>query len=114
MMGVAHGQAKLSDIDRPMTAFADTLEKVAGGQSAFLSWRKLFTGSTGGERTRAFVEVQPKLDYSALKPGAVASQTIRAAARNLGLTPDNGVRVRLTGPVPWPTKNSPRWPIAPD
>ena len=100
MMGVAHGQAKLSDIDRPMTAFADTLEKVAGGQSAFLSWRKLFTGSTGGERTRAFIEVQPKLDFDALEPGEVATQTIRAAARKLELTPDNGVRVRLTGPVP--------------
>jgi hopanoid biosynthesis associated RND transporter like protein HpnN len=100
LMGIAHGQAKLSDIDGPMAAFADTLEKTERGESAFLSWRTLFTGNTGGERLRTFVEVQPKLDYDALSPGAVASKTIRSDARALGLTPDKGVRVRLTGPVP--------------
>ena len=36
----------------------------------------------------------------ALSPGAVASETIRRDARALELTPDKGVRVRLTGPVP--------------
>ena len=100
LMGIAQGQAKLSDIDPPMLAFADTLEAVAAGKPGFLSWRQLFTGSTGGARTRAFIEVQPKLDYSALAPGAVASQAIRDTARALSLTPDKGVRVRLTGPVP--------------
>ena len=100
MLGVQHGQAKLSDIDAPMNAFAETLEKAEKGQTAFLSWRKLFTGSTGGERLRTFVEVQPKLDYSALMPGEKAEQAIRDAARQMGLTPANGVRVRLTGPVP--------------
>ncbi len=100
LMGIAHGQAKLSDIDRPMVAFADTLEKTAQGQSAFLSWRTLFTGNTGGQRLRTFIEVQPKLDYDALSPGARASSAIRQVARALALTPDRGVRVRLTGPVP--------------
>jgi len=100
LMGITQGQAKLADIDRPMVAFADTLEASAKGKTAFLSWRTLFTGNTGGERLRTFVEVQPKLDFSALEPGANASQAIREAARSLGLTPDNGVRVRLTGPVP--------------
>ena len=100
LMGIAHDQAKLSDIDDPMVAFADTLEKTERGESAFLSWRTLFAGNTGGERLRTFVEVQPKLDYDALSPGAAASQAIRQDARALGLTPDKGVRVRLTGPVP--------------
>jgi len=100
LTGVARGDAKLSDIDSPMVAFADTVEKAQRGQSAFLSWRTLFTGSTGGERLRSFIEVQPKLDFDALSPGAVASETIRQKARALDLTPDKGVRVRLTGPVP--------------
>ena len=100
LMGIANGQAKLSDIDAPMVAFADTVEKVQRGQTAFLSWRTLFTGNTGGERLRSFIEVQPKLDFEALSPGAVASKTIRQDAVALGLTPDKGVRVRLTGPVP--------------
>jgi hopanoid biosynthesis associated RND transporter like protein HpnN len=40
------------------------------------------------------------LDYGALAPGAAASGAIRAAARELGLGPAHGVRLRLTGPVP--------------
>ncbi len=100
LMGIAHGQAKLSDIDAPMVAFADTLEKAAQGKTQFLSWRTLFTGSAGGERLRTFIEVQPKLNYDALMPGADAENAIRQTARALKLTPGNGVRVRLTGPVP--------------
>jgi hopanoid biosynthesis associated RND transporter like protein HpnN len=98
--GIAHGQAKLSDIDRPMVAFNATLEKTEQGKTAFLSWSKLFTGNAGGERLRAFIEVQPKLDYAALSPGETAENAIRQTARALQLTPDKGVRVRLTGPVP--------------
>jgi hopanoid biosynthesis associated RND transporter like protein HpnN len=100
LMGIAHGDAKLSDIDDPMVAFADTLEKTERGQMAFLSWRTLFTGNTGGERLRTFVEVQPKLDYDALMPGAAAEKAIHDTARQMGLTRAYGVRVRLTGPVP--------------
>jgi hopanoid biosynthesis associated RND transporter like protein HpnN len=49
---------------------------------------------------RRFIEVQPRLDFGALEPGAKASDAIRATAASLHLTPQNGVRVRLTGPVP--------------
>lgn len=100
LMGINAGQAKLTDIDLPMRAFDGTLEKVAAGKAAFLSWNSLFTGDTGGARTRAFIEVQPKLDYNDLSPGAKATDSIRKAAHDLGLTADKGVTVRLTGPVP--------------
>jgi uncharacterized protein len=100
LMGIEAGQAKLSDIDAPMNAFSGTLGKVAAGQTAFLSWNSLFTGNAGGQRTRAFIEVQPKLDYSDLSPGSKATGAVRKAAAELGLTPARGVTVRLTGPVP--------------
>jgi len=100
LTGIQHGQAKLVDFEPPITAFDNTLAKVERGHSAFLSWRTLFTGNTGGERTRSFIEVQPSLDYAALSPGRQATDTIRQTAREMGLTPDKGVRVRLTGPVP--------------
>ena len=100
LLGIAHHQAKLSDIDAPVIAFNSILQKVEHGQSAYLSWRTLFTGNAGGGRTHSFIEVQPALDYDALSPGAKASEVIRQTARDLGLTPDKGVRVRLTGPVP--------------
>lgn len=106
LMGVSGGQAKLADIDAPMAAFAGTLEKTNNGRSAFLSWRNLFSaGDTSQQecsfaRTRTFIEVQPALDFNALMPGERASQAIRDTAKQLKLTPDQGIRVRLTGPVP--------------
>ncbi|HUO97714.1 MAG TPA: MMPL family transporter [Rhizomicrobium sp.] len=108
LTGVAHGQAKLSEIDAPMTAFAATIEKTNAGDKAYLNWRELFA-SQGEEcsftRPRTFVEVQPALNYNALMPGADAEQAIRDTARQLKLTPENGVRVRLTGPVPLSDEN---------
>ncbi len=101
LLGVAHGQAKLADIARPVDAFGATLQKVANGEKTYLSWRALVSGAPATTReTRRFIEVQPQLDFGALEPGASASDAIRAAAAALHLTPDNGVRVRLTGPVP--------------
>jgi uncharacterized protein len=100
LMGVDRGQAGLDRIDAPMKAFADTLGKVADGGRAFLSWQSLIGGNKQALRTRAFVEVQPALNYDALSPGAAASDAIRKAARDLNLVPEAGVRVRLTGPVP--------------
>ena len=99
--GVARGQAKLSDLQRPVRGFAATLDTVVDGKKTWLSWRELVTGEKAGTReTRRFIEVQPKLDFGALQPGEAATDAIRATARQLHLTPDNGVRVRLTGPVP--------------
>jgi hopanoid biosynthesis associated RND transporter like protein HpnN len=100
LLGVQHGQAKLEQIDKPMKEFASTLGAVAQGRSAYLSWQSLITGRADPARLRSFVAVQPSLDFEALSPGAAATDAIRNAARNLGLTPDKGVRVRLTGPVP--------------
>jgi hypothetical protein len=101
LQGVAHGQATLEDLQRPIHGFGETLAQVADGHKAWLSWRALVTGAPSQTRdTRRFIEVQPRLDFTALQPGADASAAIRATARSLRLTQDNGVRVRLTGPVP--------------
>ena len=99
--GVARGQAKLSDLERPLAGFGDTLGKIAARQPAFLSWRSLITGAKPSLReTRRFIEVKPVLDFSALEPGERATGAIRQTASALHLTPENGMRVRLTGPVP--------------
>jgi hypothetical protein len=100
LLGVQHGQAKLEQLDKPIRAFANTLGTVVNGKQAYLSWSSLVTGSTDASRLRSFIEVQPALDFDALSPGAAATDAIRTTARDLKLTPDNGVRVRLTGPVP--------------
>ena len=80
---------------------SETLEKTIAGRPAFLSWQKLITGHAPGLReTRRMIEVQAALDYTKLAPGAASSELIRKLAADLHLTPDEGVSVRLTGPVP--------------
>ena len=101
LMGVTADQAKLADLDAPMARFEDSFAAAADGQVKFLSWRSLITGAPPRpEEIRRFIEVRPALDFDALEPGLKASTAIRDAAKALGLTPENGVRVRLTGDVP--------------
>ena len=101
LMGVSAGQAKLSDLGAPMARFADSFAAAANGQIRYLSWRALVTGGAPRpEELRRFIEVRPALDFDALEPGKRAGDAIRGAARELGLTPGNGVRIRLTGDVP--------------
>ncbi|HEY2446607.1 MAG TPA: MMPL family transporter [Rhizomicrobium sp.] len=101
LAGVTRGQASLDSLARPIAAFSSTLDAVVARKPANLAWQSLITGTPPTSlETRKFVEVQPELDYRALMPGKRATDTIRALARSLHLTPDAGARVRLTGPVP--------------
>ena len=45
LLGVSNGQAKLADIDGPMSRFADTFDAAAKGKTEYLSWRSLITGT---------------------------------------------------------------------
>ncbi|MGH6890040.1 MAG: MMPL family transporter [Rhizomicrobium sp.] len=99
--GVKRGQASLASLNGPMTAFAKTLSGVAAGKPTFLAWRSLLTGEKPGPlETRRFIEAQPRLDYKAIEPGLRGTDAIRVLVRKLHLEPAEGVRVRLTGPVP--------------
>ena len=99
--GISHGQGSLAQLEKPMNAFSQTLDGVVAGQPAFLAWRSLVTGAPPQPlELRRFIEAQPRQDFTSLTPGGRASDTIRAAVQGLKLTPSEGVRVRLTGPVP--------------
>jgi uncharacterized protein len=101
MQGVQHGDTKLADVDRALRPLADSLQAALAGKFQPLSWQTLISGQPPSPRAlRRFILVQPVLQFDALEPGKLASDAIRQAARDLGLTPENGVRVRLTGPVP--------------
>jgi hypothetical protein len=100
LLGVTGGQATLADLDKPITAFNATLADVLRYKPALFGWSGLLAGKGNLSRTRRFVEVQPKLDFSALMPGVKATRAIRNTAKRLGLKPATGARVRITGPVP--------------
>ena len=101
LQGVSAGQASLDDLHAPIVRLADTLEALEGGRPAFFSWRALTsTGPPDPRQLRHLILIDPRLDFGALEPGLVASTAIRNDAKSLGLDPEHGVRVRLTGPVP--------------
>jgi uncharacterized protein len=98
--GVRTGKAKLDDLKPALAAIADTLEAQAKGKPAAFSWRALISGRTAKpSELRHFINIQPVLEFGDLQPGGKATQVIRDAASRLGLTPEKGVRVRLTGSV---------------
>jgi uncharacterized protein len=98
---VAEKTGTLDGIEKPISALAATLDDVLSGRPAFFSWSSFLTGESPNTRElRQIVAVEPILDYKALKPGKNSVAFIRKAARDLGLTPDKGVTVRLTGSVP--------------
>lgn len=98
--GALHGAMPASDLDAPFKAVADSTEAALNGRYAPLSWQTLLSGSPASPRElRHFILVQPVLQYTALEPGLRATQAIERDAKMLGLTPDRGVRVRITGDV---------------
>jgi uncharacterized protein len=98
--GVRLGKAKLETLTPALDALANALELLAKGKSPSFSWRKLIAGREPKlSELRRFVNIEPILDFGDLQPGRKATAAIREAASRLGLTPEQGVKVRLTGPV---------------
>ncbi|HET9762820.1 MAG TPA: MMPL family transporter, partial [Casimicrobiaceae bacterium] len=99
--GARRDPAAWMSLAQPMSALADAFDAPLAGAPKLFSWRALLNGgSVDARELRRFILAQPVLDYGELQPGAKATKFIRATARDLGLTGERGVRVRLTGPVP--------------
>jgi hypothetical protein len=101
LKGVSGGQAKLADLQRPITSLAAAMDAVRADRPVFFSWSGLVSGKPADPATlRRLVLATPVLDFSALRPGAKPSDFIRQSAQGLGLDAVHGVTVRLTGPIP--------------
>ena len=99
--GVRHEKTTLEDLRPAFAAIADALQGVEQGRHPAFSWRRLLSGKAPEPSDlRRFVDIHPVLNYGDLEPGGQATRAIRATIAKLGLTPDRGVRVRLTGSVP--------------
>lgn len=96
--GAATGAIDPAELDRPFAAIAKSLE--SAGKGPPISWSRLLTSrEPTRQELQRFILAEPVLDYSRLSPGAAATSVVRAAVQELGLTPDRGVKVRLSGAV---------------
>ena len=86
------------DLDPLFRRINSAFIAVMNNQHHRLSWRALMSGEkTDREVYREFILLQPNLDFSGLFPATPAIENIRQLGRKLGLTKDNGIRLRLTG-----------------
>ncbi|MHC2436786.1 hopanoid transporter HpnN [Bradyrhizobium sp. USDA 4451] len=101
LAGVKRGQVKLDNAAPPFNLISETVETVLNKGNATFSWRELTSDKplTDSDK-RAFIEIKPIIDYSALEPGKAATDAIRQAAADLKFPTEYHARVRLTGPVP--------------
>ena len=98
--GASRGDVTIDKLDPTLAKLAGIVDGVVAGKPVGLSWQAVLSGGKADKRAlRKFVLVQPVLDYHSLEPGAKATAEIHRIATELGLTPENGVRVRVTGSV---------------
>jgi uncharacterized protein len=101
LLSARRSEAGLAPLAGVLNKASAALENVLAGKAAYFSWRGLMAEQEGQPNThRRFVEIHPFLDYAALQPGKVASESVRHAAAELKLKQRFGARVRLTGTVP--------------
>ncbi len=106
--GVEQGRAPLAQVAPTFAKLTPALAAAGEGKTQPFSWQSLFVpgeadadaGPTAENGRRRFVMVKPKLDYGKLEPGEAATDVVEQTIRDLHLTAENGVRVRLTGPIP--------------
>jgi hopanoid biosynthesis associated RND transporter like protein HpnN len=101
MEGVARNATDFRSLERPLSAISGAMSAALTGNQAPLSWRSLMIDRPVDKRElRKLILAQPKRDFQALQPGAKATAAVRQMVSDLGLSPDRGVTVRLTGQVP--------------
>lgn len=83
-----------------LLAIREVVDGVVEDSPKVLAWDDLLGGrtSTKAER-RQFVVVQPVLNHDLMRPATAAIEAVYREAEALGLTEDNGYRVRLTGDI---------------
>jgi hypothetical protein len=98
--GALRGEVEPAKIDAPLAEVAASAEAALAGRRQPLSWQALFSGrKSDADSLRHFVLARAVLHYGQVEAAANAIAGIRDAAAAAHLGPENGVRVRITGPV---------------
>ncbi|TFW56719.1 hopanoid biosynthesis-associated RND transporter HpnN [Bradyrhizobium sp. MOS001] len=99
--GVSSGSISLDELEWPVFLATAPLRDAIDGKVTPFSWQALVQGAKpSASQLRRFIEVEPILNFSDLRPGSRATSAIRQSAARLKLQSAFGAAVQLTGAVP--------------
>ena len=76
---------------------ARTFTNVEQGKKQRMSWQELVQGQGDSPGKKAFIILQPIMDYKVINPAKKGITRIRGAARELQLDKEHGVTIAITG-----------------
>ncbi len=97
---VREGDVGSDQLEALFQRFSEALAARLEGQPFNLSWAEIVADNEFDiDSRRRFLLVQPVLEFNELQPAKKSILAVREIASELGLTPESGVRVRITGDV---------------
>ena len=100
LQGIQHGQGDaqslaplIEQLDKPAAALAE------GKPVTPVNWGAMLGSLGEHDQAQRVLFTQPRLNFGALVAGSDATDAIRTAATELGITPEHNMRVRITGAV---------------
>jgi hypothetical protein len=98
--GALRHEVASAQIDAPLNLLADAAAAAVAGRRQPLSWQQFFSGRKPDPSDfRRFVLASTTHNYGQVESASDAIDAVRKAVRDAGLTPENGVTVRVTGQV---------------
>lgn len=97
---VREGDVDADQLRALIDRFGAAIEARLDDESFQLSWAEVLARRDFDiDSRRRFLLVQPVLEFNDLQPAKRSITAVRQIARDLGLTPESGVTVRITGDV---------------
>lgn len=87
------------ELEPVLKGVSETLDAQLASKPRALSWQALFRGEPQKSSYQEMIMVKPKPDYTQLFPGEQAITAVHAAAKDIGLTDDGSIQLRITGDV---------------
>ena len=88
------------ELERVFKELDATFYALEGGRFYQMSWVRLMSGGSEKGPSRQIILVQPKVNYESILPGKRPIEAIKHISNSLGLIPERGVTVMLTGDIP--------------
>jgi hopanoid biosynthesis associated RND transporter like protein HpnN len=92
-------EGRSMELQPVLSGISATFDARLDGLPRALSWQTLLSGEPQKNRYQQLIVVKPKLDYTQLSPAEQPIAALYAAAKDIGVSANGPVRLRITGEV---------------